>query len=370
MPSARIEETNGSGGGVVSSHLSDPNLRPFLEPSFDPTDFLNASLPPLSLAQSQPRGHRASATAVPLAEVSASTQTLLSSLSAQTSRLSNTLTQLTDEILRSGARLAYEVEVLRGETLGLSEALTEGLRDDVEKFVPGGLSVTATEGAKSPARRRSSVKSRELNETHTHAQDPSEAIVPPYLKQLRTLSLVRDRLDTVIKVFGEALEWTIPPSEVSITSSFISVSAPEPGSESHSREEKGREASNKLREEVANLLSRGDDDIQGLEAATERVARLRELATVWKGTAEEKARLKYVESLVKMLEERQRSLEQSEERRRRQGRGASGQRASSARGEDHKSGDSSSRSDDHDEGGGRQGGYSFIDQLQRLRSGL
>jgi hypothetical protein len=33
--------------------------------------------------------------------------------------------QLTDEILRSGGRLAYEVEVLRGETIGLSETLTE-----------------------------------------------------------------------------------------------------------------------------------------------------------------------------------------------------------------------------------------------------
>ncbi|RDW68372.1 hypothetical protein BP5796_09029 [Coleophoma crateriformis] len=289
-----------------SAHVADPALQPFLDPSFDAAEYFNATLPPLQNSSISHSGKNS----VPLAELSTQTQTLLSQLSAHTTRLTATLTQLTDEILRSGSRLAYEVEVLRGETLGLSEALTEGLQDDVVNFVPGGLgeqltrkhSRTETFGS----RRRSSTvatpKTPVREEIH-----PVEMEEPQYIGQLRTLTLVKSRLDEVIKTFGDAMEWTFPPSEVSVTSSFLSVSAPEPGSDMHSTEEKGQQVSKKLREEIADLLI-GDDPVSGIEAAAKRVEELKNLATVWKGTAEEKARIKFVESLAKMVEDRHRDL--------------------------------------------------------------
>lgn len=97
-------------------------LEPFLQPgAFDTADFLNSTLNPK----------------LNLSELSSQTQNLLSQLNAQTSRLTAILTQLTDDILRSGARLAYEVDLLRGEAIGLSEALNEGLQDDIALFASG-----------------------------------------------------------------------------------------------------------------------------------------------------------------------------------------------------------------------------------------
>jgi hypothetical protein len=283
-----------------SAHVADPSLQPFLIPSFDPADYLNATLP--SLQSSPGRG------GVPIAELSTQTQTMLSQLSAHTTRLTTTLTQLTDEILRSGSRLAYEVEVLRGETLGLSEALTEGLQDDVVKFVPNGLdqdlarkqSRVETNGT----RRRSSTITAPKTPIR---EEPSPIADPPYITKLRTLTLVRERLETVIKTFGDAMAWTFPPSEVSVSSSFLSVSAPEPGSEMHSTEEKGQQISKKLRDEIADLLITGDP-VDGIEAAAKRVEELKELAILWKGTAEERGRVKFVDSLAKLVEDRHRDL--------------------------------------------------------------
>src|SRR6202012_2923462 len=79
------------------------------------------------------------------ADLSSQTQDLLSQLNAHTTRLSAILTQLTDDILRSGGRLAYQVEVLRGETIGLTETLTDGLKDDITRFVPSGVSLKVEE---------------------------------------------------------------------------------------------------------------------------------------------------------------------------------------------------------------------------------
>jgi hypothetical protein len=214
------------------------------------------------------------------------------------------------------------VEILRGNTLGLSEALTEGLQEDVVKFVPGGLE---QELARRPetngTRRRASTVTAPKTPIR---EQPPPMVDPPYITQLRTLTLVRTRLDTVIKTFGEgstysppeiplftneiiAMEWTFPPSEVSMTSSFLSVSAPEPGSEIHSVEEKGQQVSKQLRDEIADLLI-GGDPVDGIEAAAKRVEELKELAMVWKGTAEERARAKFVESLAKLVEDRHRDV--------------------------------------------------------------
>ena len=115
-----------------SSYVSDSNIQAFLQKEFDPADYLNSALPSLSTSSSARNGQLGRS--VPLPELSAQLQTLLSQLNAQTSRLSTALTQLTDEILRSGGRLAYEVEVLRGETIGLTDSLENGLKKDIELF--------------------------------------------------------------------------------------------------------------------------------------------------------------------------------------------------------------------------------------------
>ena len=292
-----------------SAHVSDPALAPFLQPHFDPADYLNATLPALSLSSPLSRPLK-SGTSVPLAQLSSQTQDLLSQLNAQTTRLSAVLTQLTDDILRSGGRLAYQVEVLRGETTGLAEALQHGLKPDVHKFLPGGLSPhvePADEEAKSPTAAPHSppaTTAPPLPEQHD--------TTPEYISDLRTLTTVRSRLETVIKVFGEAMHWTIPPSDVSIASSLISVSAPEPGSDNASREQKGKEFAASLRSEIADLIT-GDPET-GMEKAETRIQALRDLAQVWKGTAEEKARTKFVEGLVKLAEEKHKDAQREKDK--------------------------------------------------------
>lgn len=267
-----------------------------------------------------------------LADLSTQTQTLLSQLNAQTSRLSNTLTQLTDEILRSGSRLAYEVEILRGETVGLSDALNEGLKDDVQRFVPEEVD--------------------QLKADNTTTQEPE------YIARLRTLTLVRLRLDSVIKIFGEAMQWPLAPSELSVASSLISVSAPDVGpEESRSREEKGKEYAQKLRDEIAVLIESGSTPEEGIDAANKRIDELRELAAVWKGSAEEKARTRFVESLTKTVEDRQRALTK---------RSASQRRGVSAsRGVDYRYGPST-----ESQRSVTEGGYGFIKNLQRIKGDI
>ncbi|RFU29088.1 hypothetical protein B7463_g7235, partial [Scytalidium lignicola] len=348
-----IEHTRGrSLSNVViepkSAHVADPTLLPFLRPSFDPAEYLNSALPQL---QQSTTSHNLN-DVIPLSELSTQTQTLLSQLSAHTTRLTNTLTQLTDEILRSGSRLAYEVEVLRGETLGLSEALTEGLQEDVQKFVPEGLSQEAIRKPRNVEAhghpRRSSVITPEEAATTTTVADP------PYIAQLRTLTLVRLRLDAVIKTFGDAMAWTFPPSEVSVSSSFLSVSAPDPGSDMHSTEEKGQQVSKQLREEIMDLLS-GDNPIEGIEAAAKRVEELKELTIVWKGAAEEKARIKFVESLARMVEDRHRDLlREAEQDDRFTPKAETLNEGSDAVSEESKP----------------QSVYGFISRLQKMREGL
>jgi hypothetical protein len=292
---------------LKSTHVSDPALAPFLQPRFDPAEYLNATLPPLSLAPRKP------ANAASLADLSSQTQDLLSQLNAHTARLSAILTQLTDDVLRSGGRLAYEVEMLRGETLGLTETLTDGLKSDIGKFLPGGIALTAEpadEHVKSPTSIPADAQHGDQPPPPPLAEDDETS--PEYISDLRTLTTVRTRLETVIKVFGEAMHWTIPPSEVSLGASLISVSAPQPGADNASREQKGKEFAAALRSEIAELIT-GDPE-SGIEKAEARVQALRDLAHVWKGTAEEKARTKFVEGLIKLAEEKQRDIEREKER--------------------------------------------------------
>jgi len=306
---------------VKSQHVADNALQPFLQPSFDPADYLNTTLPSLASGGSRQEPNR-----VALPELSTRTQTLLAQLNAQTSQLSNALTQLTDEIIRGGSRLAYEVEILRGETIGLSETLHETLKDDVAKFQNSRDNVDSEEPS--------------LNE-------------PQYIQRLRTLTLVRSRLDSVIKVFGEAMSWPLAPSET--TSSFISVTGPEvTAEESRNREEKGKETAQKLRTEIAHLLQSSTSAEEGVSAAIKRLEELENLATVWKGTAEEKAREKFLESLSRTVEEEQKRLARRTDGRRQAG--------SLAAGVDYRYGGSA--------GGTQETGYGFINNLKKFKGDI
>jgi hypothetical protein len=297
-------------------HLADAALRPFIQPNFDPAAYLNTTLPPLHLS-STPVSQRQNGS-VMLGDLSSQTNTLLSHLNAQASRLTNVLTQLTDDILRSGGRLAYEVEVLRGETIGLSETLNETLKSHIELFVPCGLS-TAKNRQEEPAAQSESATSESQVEKKQTADEPD------YLTSLRTLTRVRQRLESVIHLFGEAMRWQLPSSETStFASSFVSVSAPDsnspsdpsskPGS-SAAQDEKARAFAETLRTEIADLIvsDKGGDLRKGYETAMERVMALRELAGVWKGTVEEKPRARFVEALAKLAEDRLRELEREAE---------------------------------------------------------
>ncbi|UKZ64573.1 uncharacterized protein TrAtP1_005787 [Trichoderma atroviride] len=308
-----------------SQHTSDEFLQAFLNPSFDPISYINANLPPLAQKSPVPTSNP---NAVPLAELATQSQTLLTQLDAHTTRLSDTLTQITDDILRSGSRMSYEVEMMRGEALSLEELLFEKLAEEIKLFVPGGLKKEGE--AKEEGEKKQSEEEKHKERKDSVAEDGKELEAkaatkaeagagagtgagavgkePDSIKQLRTLTLVRERLDSVIKTFGDAMEFTFPPSEVSVSSGFLSVSAPEPGSELQSSEEKGQQVLKKLREEISTLLNNKDDPVSGIEKAAERIEKLKELTTVWTGTAEEKGRTKFIESLAKMVEDRHREL--------------------------------------------------------------
>ncbi|KAK4240258.1 hypothetical protein C8A03DRAFT_13389 [Achaetomium macrosporum] len=371
-----------------SQHVADPFLQDFLSPLFDPAAYLNSTLPPLQTSSRLAGSQGASqAGAVPLAELSIQAQSVLSQLNAHTTRLTSTLTELTNDILRSGGRLAYEVELLRGETLGLAETLTEGLEDDIAKFVPGGIRVSLTEpktaadshGTSSSHQRRMSMLAPPATVATADESTAKEAATapsatahtplpdePPSIAQLRTLTLVRSRLDSVIKTFGEAMEFVFPPSEVSVSSSFLSVSAPDAGGENHSTEEKGQQVLQALRDEISRLLNHPSDPIKGIEDAAHRIEELKELATVWKGTAEEKGRTKFIESLARMVEDRHRELlrevEQSSNRRDNNARPPQPETSAGARtAADADAGQAETKG---------YGAYGLISQLQKLRSGL
>lgn len=310
-----MASTSYSSHARAATKLSNPqpDTTPnFADPNFDPAEFLNNSLPPLTVASLQPNASRAPGS-VPLTELSAQVQSLLSQISAQNVRLSSTLSQLSDEILRSGGRLAYEVEVLRGETIGLSETLTEVLRDDIAKFVPGDSSARA---AAASGRRADLVSEKAEDTASTKEEETAEGqkdiaghADPEYITNLRTLNKVRSRLEDVVQTFGDAMEWPLPPSEISFSSSFISVSGPEMGTDGHDQEEKGQETMKKLRNEISELLESEGGGRAGYDAALRRVEALRTLAAVWKGSAEEKARIRFVDSLARIVEERRRVLE-------------------------------------------------------------
>ncbi|MCJ1282643.1 hypothetical protein MMC26_001968 [Xylographa opegraphella] len=284
-----------------SPYTSDPLLQPFLSPTFDPTAYLNSTLPILSFSTTPSKASNV----VSLSELATQTQTHVAQLSAQTSRLTTTLTALTDDIIRSGSRLAYEVEVLRGEAISLSETLTETLKPDIEKFVPGGLTVQshADAAGSSLASPDGTRRSQQAIEDTPEAGNGTD---PEALTSLRTLHHVRLSLQSIISIFDAALSWPLPPSTLSISSSLISVTSP--STDSHpSQEAAGQEAFTRFKNEINDLLAIGPED--GVLAAEKRVEELRELVGVWKGTVEEKPRMKFVDGLARTVAERRREVE-------------------------------------------------------------
>lgn len=303
------------------SHTSDSNIQPFLQANFDPVDYLNNALPSLSTGTRSTISSRSAS----LPELSTQLQTLLSQLNAQTSRLSNTLTQLTDEIIRSGARLAYEVDVLRGETSSLTDSLENGLKKDIELFVP---------------------RSEQSGDTGTIDADAFKSNDAPFLSELQTLAAARSNLDQVIHTFGEAMAWPFAPSDLSKPPSLISVSAAA-GSEDRVLEEKAAQYNQALQNEISALLSSGE-----ISAAEQRLIDLRRLAEVFKGTAEEKARFKIVDGLKTLVEEKVKVAQA--------GRGVRRTTGEPARGVDMRYGDLGGNT------GGREGGYGFLQNLKKL----
>ncbi|KIW66072.1 hypothetical protein PV04_08277 [Phialophora macrospora] len=309
-------------------------------PEFNPVDFLNDALPYLSLS-TQTQGSKVSrSTQVQGAATEA--LALFSSLNAINIRSSAELTTLADEIIRSGNRLAYEVEVLRGDVNGFHELLTESLRKEINEFVEDEVMGQAARPFEPEADGGEMV----------HIRAPTDE--PDFMARLRLLSKVKARLESVITVFGEAMEWPVPPSEVS-GASLISVSAPELGIQSSAEDDKANEVLKQIRAEIGDLLTSAAGDYTGVETASRKVEEYAQLATIWKGTSEEKARLKFVESLTKLVEDR-RALDAREAARNAR-QGASG-RSNSAMGRSNKGAN---------EGGGATG---LFRNLQRLKDDL
>lgn len=205
-------------------HLADPALAPFLADDFSPEAYLNATLPPLlppsSLSPARPES------SVPLSSLSTQTTNLLSTLDYNTQRLLTTLTTLTDEILRLTPRLNYSVDLLRTDVVSLGEEL----------------------------------------QCHAVAAVAGAGDKPAGMDRLEMLATVRDRVTEVIRIFGDAIQWSIADGVKKGDADPIG--------------------------NVLFLVASGD-----LEGAQKKVAALKLLAGVFEGTVEGPARIAVVEAV-------------------------------------------------------------------------
>lgn len=288
MPS-RTDDSNGT---ETTFATDDPVITQLNNNHFDAVNFLNELLPSLSLpSQTGPSklnrgGH--------VQNASTDVQTLLSKLNSHNIRSSSSLTSLTDEILRSGNRLAYEVEILRGDANNLHELLTEALKSEILSF---------TDNQEAEVRQ---IAEDEPLKSESAAIDISQKTDPDFITQLRTLGQVKGRLEAVINIFGEALKWPIAPSEISMAPSLIT---PELGIQTTDEDDKAQEIARTIRHDITELLESEGGGYAGLEAAANRVEDFRKLAILWKGTVEEKARNRFVEGLARLVEERKKMLD-------------------------------------------------------------
>lgn len=318
-----------------SIHLTDPLLQPFLSPTFSPIAYLNSTLPPFPPSKPSQTASTSRPPPLNLSALTTQTQSQIAALSARTATFTDTLTALTDDILRCSSRLTYEVELLRGEAVGLVEAMTSAdgeLGIAIQNFIPNGLEAsdqttqpTAENEALSPQ------KPRTGDALASYKEPAEEGQAKQAIERLRTLQHVRSLLQQTTQTFNSALSFPLPPSLLAPASaSLIAINPP---SSDPDAEEKGQAALLNLKREIADLL----ESAEGLKTARERIAGLREVSGVWKGTGEEKARMKVVEGLEGMLEERRGVLEVGGGARREQAGG---------------------------------GGRGFLGGLQRLREGV
>jgi len=123
--------------------------------------------------------------------------------------------------------------------------------------------------------------------------------------------------------------------------------------------------SKKLRDEISDLLIGNDDPVEGIAAAAKRVEELKELARVWKGTAEERGRVRFVEGLARMVEDRHAEFLREREEEREVVNGTARRRGDGGR-EEGKS--MLGGSNGHGNGDGRfGGGFDLFNRLQNLR---
>lgn len=238
-----------------------------------------------------------------LSDLHTQTQAQLSTLDAKLARLSSTLTSLTDEILRCGGRLAYEVEILGADAGGLAEVLRRGRgdQDGLGRFIGAD---TAAVGPQEGNEAQADDEAEKEAPPNGSMQVKSTSNRPEALQQLHTLSLLRSRLTTVISTFDAALAWPLPPSSTSSARNFISVSAPTSSNGNAANgskedlEAKGQAFEAQIKEEIADLMEDGEE---GVLAARRKVRELKELCEVWKGTVEERARGRLVEGLGRMV---------------------------------------------------------------------
>ncbi|KAF8456662.1 hypothetical protein BGX38DRAFT_1162462 [Terfezia claveryi] len=371
----------------TSTLLTDPILAPFLAPSFTVVDYVNSTLPPLlppsttlptqpkhdtkvQLQQqlSQPSHVSSNHNALPLSQIHPKITALLSALDIQTHRLITHLQNLTDEILRVAPRLSYEVEVLRGGVVGLGE--------DLEKM-----------GSK--AARFSPSASKDSADV-TSAGDCGLNNKPEALKRLETLSTIRARLEEVIAIFGEAMNWPLPvatsESSTQNTNSNLGVNSPSyynlspaPSPPPFIKEINKANSAAKAATKTVNPTAEISYFLAAnlVPQARSRIQELRLLAGVFKGTIEGGIRLELVEELARKVREveklrdgRNKGFSAKEERM------VMPQRARKEEAfREEMGGDTGGGRIDNNEnntvasgfGVGREGYYGLINQLQRMR---
>lgn len=182
--------------------------------------------------------------------------------------------------------------------------------------MPGGLKLDTTEAEEEqkgeedtngiPTSKEVVAEEEKKNEDTDRDSDIPPTTEPEALSSLRTLHRIRSRLQSVIHTFDSALSWPLPPSALS--TSLVSISSAANTDADARAEEVGQAALQKLRDEIRGLLDFLGGE-EGIEKAEKRVEELRALVDVWKGTAEEKARGRFVEGLGRVVGERRREWE-------------------------------------------------------------
>jgi len=284
-----------------SSLTSDPLLSAFLAQDFSPSDYLNRNLPQLSVNGSTSSGvlsQTKDEDPLPLANVHSKANTLLSTLDASLNKSQATLTTLTDDILRATPRLGYEVEVLRSDVISLAENLTSpttlatiaGLTHDEQH-----QHVNGDQESGSPIDRSTKGK-------------------PEVLKKLETLVKVRGHLEEVIKIFGEAMDWTLSAPNSGSTALSDSSSSSNNNSSLlqpfqpiiRSTTPNSMSGSAKIEQDISYLITNNE-----LDKASAKIEELVKLCAVWKDTAEYATRMQFLEGLKWKIIEAGKGLEET-----------------------------------------------------------